>query len=507
MLDGNRPKADIFTRVSVCIFLMAALLAMEMQAFTVGRRDISTAGTAPRCVFGADNFGFNSSSNSFVLDFESDIGIRPTMDFRPEVFPFTQRTISYIREVFKNYSPCIIFDSVADQGFGSAMQKHSGYGSLVPRHPLQESSGTSGANRLNCATSASDAGTTVIKPSTLEEKCFRICRIGSNHHPFDSEINSNDTSLRFRCWNFNFMCKDQKPLFSNSLDFGVFPSAIWQWSGIINSQNFTPKSYSLCASIEVTFPDNRHYRLFKDSQLPSVKRFGSLVSCTDCFAEGTSELRRQSLFTESCIMVFCQPIGVQFLGFEDNFRKPISRLQPRDDQSIGLFAAENFELDDSDCFHYIEHYILIKTMSNNFRRNLHSVSKLLAHFVFVVKYRHAVITEPVWMSLQYGFGLAAKRLNLVLIEVNHDKNHVHLIVEYPPKISASSVAEALKGNSSFVVRRDCKEELQSKLWGSAFWTPSFFVVSCGGAPIETLKLYVQTQTKAALKGGVSTHKI
>jgi len=53
--------------------------------------------------------------------------------------------------------------------------------------------------------------------------------------------------------------------------------------------------------------------------------------------------------------------------------------------------------------------------------------------------------------------------------------------------------------------RDCKAELRKNLWGSAFWTPSFFAASCGGAPIETLKLYVQSQqTKAALKGEVST---
>lgn len=95
--------------------------------------------------------------------------------------------------------------------------------------------------------------------------------------------------------------------------------------------------------------------------------------------------------------------------------------------------------------------------------------------------------------------------NSSLVELNHDKDHVHLVVEYPPKVSISEMANALKGNSSFVARRGCKAELRKKLWGSAFWTPSFFAASCGGAPIETLKLYVQSQqTEAALKGGVST---
>lgn len=144
-------------------------------------------------------------------------------------------------------------------------------------------------------------------------------------------------------------------------------------------------------------------------------------------------------------------------------------------------------------------------MSIETRKNNHSVSKLLVHFVFVVKYRHAVISEAVWTSLRQGFELAAVRLNLTLVELNHDKDHVHLVVEYPPGASVSNLANALKGNSSFIARRDCKEELRKKLWGAAFWSPSFFAASCGGAPVEVLKLYVQSQqAKSALKGGVST---
>jgi putative transposase len=102
--------------------------------------------------------------------------------------------------------------------------------------------------------------------------------------------------------------------------------------------------------------------------------------------------------------------------------------------------------------------------STSLRRNHHSVSRLIAHFVFVVKYRRSVVTPTVWASLSKGFRAAAKRLDLDLVEANHDENHVHLVVEYPPSVSASEAANALKGNSSFAVRRDCKQELRQKLW-------------------------------------------
>jgi putative transposase len=130
------------------------------------------------------------------------------------------------------------------------------------------------------------------------------------------------------------------------------------------------------------------------------------------------------------------------------------------------------------------------------RRDKHSVTGLLVHFVFVVKYRRAVISNEVWANLCVGFELAAKRLDLKLIETNHDIDHAHLVVQYPPKVSISEVANALKGNSSFVVRRNCRNEFRAKLWGYAFWSPSYFAASCGGAPLETLKLYVQSQGEA-----------
>lgn len=136
-------------------------------------------------------------------------------------------------------------------------------------------------------------------------------------------------------------------------------------------------------------------------------------------------------------------------------------------------------------------------MATVYRREKSSVSRLVVHLVFVVKYRRSAITEDTWPSLRYGFAQAAKRLELVLIEENHDGNHAHLVVSYPPKVSVSELVNALKGTSSFVVRRDCAPALRGKVWGTAFWTPSFFSASVGGAPIEILRQYVQNQTKPA----------
>jgi putative transposase len=429
------------------------------------------------------------------------------MDFGAEVFPLAQRSVSDIAEFFDHDLSCSNFNRVADQCLGAHMREMGGYGSLIPRHPAKQASGGLGTNRLDGSASAPDTRTTVIKLTSVEEKWFGIGRIGRNQHTFDSEVATDDAPFILWVWNLNFVSQAEEPLFPDAFDLGVFPCASRQGSGISNGQKFTPKRDTFFGAIEVPLPHHRNHGAGELSQSPSLVRSGGLVGSADSFAEGAGQLRGQSHLPDVGVVSFRQSVRVQFLGLEGNIGKPICSFQPNSKQSVSFCAAGNLELDCANCFHYIEGYSKEKTMSTELRRNNHSVSRLLVHLVFVVKYRHAVISDSVWTSLRYGFDLSAKRLNLTLVEINHDKDHVHLVVEYPPKVSISEMANALKGSSSFVARRDCKEELRKKLWGAAFWSPSFFAASCGGAPIETLKLYVQSQqTKAALKGGVSTQK-
>jgi len=490
---GDRPRPDVLRGLAVCVVLVAALLTTEAQAFPVRCRDMAAGTTPTACVARTDRFQFNSNGGCLVCDLESHIGVRPSVNLGTQVLPFAQRTVSYILQVFDHDLSCSDFNRVADQCLTCCVEQVRCYGSLVPGHPFQESPSTSGANRLNSSAGAPDTRTTVIQHPAVEEKWFGVCRVGSDQHSLDAEITADNAALGLWLGDLDFVSQAEKPLPADALDLGVFPCAFRQWAGISNGQKFTPKRDAFLGAIEVPLPHHRDHGAGELSQSPSLVRSGGLVGSADCFAERAGQLRRQPHLPEVGVVGFCQSIRVQFLGLEDNVGKPVRRLQPNSKQPVSFCAAGNFELDCADCFHYIEYYYQEKTMSTELRRNNHSVSRLLVHLVFVVKYRHAVISDSVWTSLRYGFDLSAKRLDLVLVELNHDKDHVHLVVEYPPKVSISEMANALKGNSSFVARRDCKDELRKKLWGSAFWTPSFFAASCGGAPIETLKLYVQSQ--------------
>ncbi|WP_418859646.1 IS200/IS605 family transposase, partial [Sutterella wadsworthensis] len=81
-----------------------------------------------------------------------------------------------------------------------------------------------------------------------------------------------------------------------------------------------------------------------------------------------------------------------------------------------------------------------------------------------------------------------------LREFNGERNHVHLLVSYPPKVSISSLVNSLKGVTSRILRNRFPELETSNCKGK-LWLPSYFAASCGGAPLEKLKTYIESQNR------------
>ena len=80
-------------------------------------------------------------------------------------------------------------------------------------------------------------------------------------------------------------------------------------------------------------------------------------------------------------------------------------------------------------------------------------------------------------------------MNFRLIQLNGETDHIHCLIEYPPKLSISQIVNSLKGVSSRMLRK--KYEL--KPHNDHLWSPSYFAVSCGGAPIAKIKQYIENQ--------------
>jgi putative transposase len=131
--------------------------------------------------------------------------------------------------------------------------------------------------------------------------------------------------------------------------------------------------------------------------------------------------------------------------------------------------------------------------SNDFRAGRHVVFSLTVHLVFVPKYRRRVISSRVFEVLQRAWKTVCVDFECELKEAGFEDDHAHLLIAYPPKVALSVLVNSLKGVSARMLRAAALPEVTSKLWGKHFWSPSYCAVSCGGAPLEIVKRYVEQQ--------------
>lgn len=131
---------------------------------------------------------------------------------------------------------------------------------------------------------------------------------------------------------------------------------------------------------------------------------------------------------------------------------------------------------------------------NEIRKGRHCVSALHAHLVFVTKYRRGVFTSEMLTRLEEIFSEVCQDFEVNLREMNGEINHVHLLVEYPPKVQLSKLINSLKGVSSRHMRKEFPV-IHRYLWKGALWSPSYFAGSCGGANLSIIKTYIEQQNR------------
>jgi putative transposase len=127
-----------------------------------------------------------------------------------------------------------------------------------------------------------------------------------------------------------------------------------------------------------------------------------------------------------------------------------------------------------------------------YRSERHSVTDLKVHLVCVAKYRGEAFGEEELRLIEEVFRSVAEQMDFQILEINGEAEHVHSLIEYPPKLSVSKIVNALKGVSS---RKYGQAGFKKPYGKTALWSPSYFAVSVGGAPIETLIQYIKDQSR------------
>lgn len=125
-------------------------------------------------------------------------------------------------------------------------------------------------------------------------------------------------------------------------------------------------------------------------------------------------------------------------------------------------------------------------------RSRYSAYLLHVHIVFVTKYRRKVFGELHLEKLnQYAVEICGD-FGAELKECDGEADHVHMLVEYPPTVQLSKLVNSLKAVTSRRLRNEFLD-LRAAYNKPVLWSRSYFVGSCGGAPLEVVKRYIQHQ--------------
>ncbi len=132
--------------------------------------------------------------------------------------------------------------------------------------------------------------------------------------------------------------------------------------------------------------------------------------------------------------------------------------------------------------------------NNSLHKARGCVYRLSVHMVFVTKYRRKVITPEILDDLEKIFTRLCKNQKCQLTDFNGSSDHCHLLVELYPDVAPSKLVNTLKTVSSRLIRRDYKEHLEKFYHQKpVLWTGAYCIISTGGAPLEIIKKYIESQ--------------
>lgn len=132
------------------------------------------------------------------------------------------------------------------------------------------------------------------------------------------------------------------------------------------------------------------------------------------------------------------------------------------------------------------------TEKQEIRHGRHCVFNIHAHLVFVAKYRRKIFDADAIERIRGFSDKVCRDFGGKLVELDGERDHIHLLVEYPPSVALSALVGSLKGVSSRLLRKE-RPDIADRYYQGVLWSPSYFAASCGGAPIAIVRQYIEQQ--------------
>ena len=124
----------------------------------------------------------------------------------------------------------------------------------------------------------------------------------------------------------------------------------------------------------------------------------------------------------------------------------------------------------------------------------HSVYSLHYNLVLVTKYRKRVLTPDILQFVKASTSKVCDAWGCTLKEFNGETDHVHMLIDAPPNLKLSDFINNLKTVTSRLTRKHYAGHIKKFYWKPGFWHRSYCIASAGGAPLDIIKQYIESQS-------------
>jgi putative transposase len=124
------------------------------------------------------------------------------------------------------------------------------------------------------------------------------------------------------------------------------------------------------------------------------------------------------------------------------------------------------------------------------RYGSHTVSRLTAHLVWITKYRYHVLRGDIQVRCRELIVQVCDAEDVRILKGVVSKDHVHMLIEYPPRTSLSDLVKRLKGRTSRILQQEFPQ-LRRQYWGRHFWAVGYGAWSTGDVTEEVVKKYLE----------------
>jgi putative transposase len=127
-----------------------------------------------------------------------------------------------------------------------------------------------------------------------------------------------------------------------------------------------------------------------------------------------------------------------------------------------------------------------------YREGAHTIYDLKYHLVWVTKCRYKVLAGDVATRARDLLRQVCMTREIKIVKGHVSRDHVHMLVSCPPKLSVSGMVQYLKGRSSHMLQREFPE-LRRRYWGQHLWARGYFAASSGTVTDAMIKAYIEQQ--------------